>query len=86
MLLVYMQANAIEPTTEWRLYAFYNPTMKNKLHIALHKEIQKTIGKRFISEEFENKVKNLDVQKSKYCNGEVFRFKKISDCKYWWFY
>ena len=54
----YIQANAIDPTTEWGLYAFYNPTMKDKLMSALNEEIQKAIAKGFTKEEFDNSLKS----------------------------
>jgi len=54
----YVQANAIDPTTEWGLYAFYNPTMKDKLITALNEEIQKAITKGFTKEEFDSSLKS----------------------------
>jgi zinc protease len=54
----YLQANAIDPTTEWGLYAFYNPTMKGKLVAALNEEIQKAISKGFSKEEFDSSLKS----------------------------
>lgn len=54
----YVQANAIDPTTDWGIYAFYNPTMKDKLTTALNEEIQKAISKGFTKEEFDNSLKS----------------------------
>ena len=54
----YLQANAIDPTSDWGIYAFYNPTMKDKLINALNEEIQKAISKGFTKEEFENSLKS----------------------------
>lgn len=54
----YIQANAIDPTSEWGIYAFYNPTMKDKLTTALNEEIQKAISKGFTKEEFESSLKS----------------------------
>lgn len=54
----YLQANAIDPTTDWGIYAFYNPTMKDKLTNALNEEIQKAISKGFTKEEFDNSLKS----------------------------
>lgn len=54
----YVQANAIDPTSEWGIYAFYNPTMKDKLTTALNEEIQKAISKGFTKEEFDSSLKS----------------------------
>ena len=54
----YFQANAIDPTSDWGLYAFYNPTMKDKLTTALNEEIQKAISKGFTKEEFDSSLKS----------------------------
>lgn len=54
----FLQANAIDPTSNWGLYAFYNPTMKEKLANALNEEIQKAIAKGFTKEEFETSLKS----------------------------
>jgi zinc protease len=54
----YLQANAIDPTTDWGIYAFYNPTMKDKLVTALNEEIQKAISKGFTKEEFDSSLKS----------------------------
>lgn len=54
----YLQANAIDPTSEWGVYAFYNPTMKDKLTTALNEEIQKAISKGFTKEEFDSSLKS----------------------------
>lgn len=53
----YLQANAIDPTTDWGVYAFYNPLMKDKLTTALNEEIQKAISKGFTKEEFDTSLK-----------------------------
>ncbi len=54
----YLQANELDPTTDWGVYAFYNPTMKDKLGAALNEEIQKAISKGFTKEEFDNSLKS----------------------------
>jgi zinc protease len=54
----YLQANVIDPTADWGIYAFYNPTMKDKLTTALNEEIQKAISKGFTKEEFESSLKS----------------------------
>jgi zinc protease len=54
----YLHANAIDPTTDWGIYAFYNPTMKEKLSNALNDEIQKALAKGFTKEEFDNSLKS----------------------------
>ncbi|AOW10770.1 M16 family metallopeptidase [Flavobacterium gilvum] len=54
----YLQANAIDPTGDWGVYAFYNPTMKDKLATALNEEIQKAISKGFTKEEFDSSLKS----------------------------
>ncbi|PKB18070.1 pitrilysin family protein [Flavobacterium sp. 5] len=54
----YLQANAVDPTTSWGIYAFYNPTMKDKLTTALNEEIQKAISKGFTKEEFDSSLKS----------------------------
>jgi zinc protease len=54
----YLQANALDPKTDWGIYAFYNPTMKDKLMTALSEEIQKAINKGFTKEEFDNSLKS----------------------------
>lgn len=54
----YLEANAIDPTSNWGIYAFYNPTMKSKLTSALNEEIQKAISKGFTKEEFDNSLKS----------------------------
>lgn len=52
----YLQANAIDPNCEWGLYAFYNPTMKDKLNIALREEIQKALTSGFTNAEWDNSL------------------------------
>jgi len=54
----YIQVNAIDPTGNWGVYAFYNPTMKDKLTTALNDEIQKAISKGFTKEEFDSSLKS----------------------------
>jgi zinc protease len=54
----YLRANATDPTTDWGVYAFYNPTMKEKLAVALNEEIQKAISKGFTKEEFDSSLKS----------------------------
>jgi len=54
----YLQANYIDPTSDWGIYAFYNPTMKDKLSNALNEEIEKAISKGFTKEEFDNSLKS----------------------------
>jgi zinc protease len=54
----FLQANATDPTTDWGIYAFYNPTMKDKLTTALNEEIQKAITKGFTKEEFDSSLKS----------------------------
>ena len=54
----YLQANPTDPRTDWGIYAFYNPTMKDKLMTALNEEIQKAISKGFTKEEFDNSLKS----------------------------
>ena len=54
----YFQPNAIDPTSEWGIYAFYNPTMKDKLATAMNEEIQKAFTKGFTKEEFDNSLKS----------------------------
>ncbi|HKO78104.1 MAG TPA: pitrilysin family protein, partial [Flavobacterium sp.] len=54
----YIQANVIDPTSDWGVYAIYNPTMKDKLTTALNEEIQKAISKGFTKEEFDSSLKS----------------------------
>jgi zinc protease len=54
----YLNANTTDPTSEWGVYAFYNPTMKDKLTTALNEEIQKAISKGFTKEEFDSSLKS----------------------------
>jgi len=54
----FMQANAIDPTGDWGIYAYYNPAMKDKLTTALNEEIQKAISKGFTKEEFDGSLKS----------------------------
>lgn len=54
----YIQANYVDPKTEWGLYAFYNPSMKDKLTTALNEEILKAVSKGFTKEEFDSSLKS----------------------------
>jgi zinc protease len=54
----YLQPNALDPKTDWGIYAFYNPMMKDKLTTALNEEIQKAISKGFTKEEFDSSLKS----------------------------
>jgi zinc protease len=53
-----LNGNAIDPTADWGVYAFYNPTMKDKLSNALNEEIQKALAKGFTKEEFDSSLKS----------------------------
>ncbi|MGQ7944620.1 M16 family metallopeptidase [Flavobacterium sp. WC2509] len=54
----YLQSSTLDPKTEWGIYAFYNPTMKDKLTTALNEEIQKALSKGFTKEEFDSSLKS----------------------------
>ena len=54
----YLQPNVLDPTSNWGIYAIYNPTMKEKLSTALDEEVQKAISKGFTKEEFDSSLKS----------------------------
>jgi zinc protease len=54
----YISGNSVDKTGEWGLYAFFNPTFREKLDNALKEEIKKAIDKGFTKEEFDNSLKS----------------------------
>jgi zinc protease len=54
----YIDANAIDKTGIWGLYAFFNPTFQERLDTAMKEEINKAITKGFTKEEFDSSLKS----------------------------
>lgn len=75
----YLQANAIDPTTDWGIYAFYNPTMKEKLITALNEEIQKAINKGFSKEEFDSSLKSWLQNRQTMLGTDEFLVRELRD-------
>lgn len=53
----YVSGNSIDKTGEWGVYAYFNPTYREKLDNALKEEIKKALEKGFTNEEFDNSLK-----------------------------
>lgn len=75
----YLQANAMDPITDWGIYAFYNPTMKEKLITALNEEIQKAISKGFSKEEFDSSLKSWLQNRQTMLGTDEFLVRELRD-------
>ena len=54
----YVSGNHFDQTGTWGLYAFFNPSFKDKMDTAIKEEIQKAIDKGFTKEEFDSSLKS----------------------------
>lgn len=54
----FVSGNGIDGTGNWGVYAFFNPTFKDKLDNALKEEFQKALDKGFTKEEFDSSLKS----------------------------
>lgn len=54
----YIYASHFDQTGNWGLYAFFNPSLKDKMSLAIKEEIQKAINKGFTQEEFDSTIKS----------------------------
>lgn len=75
----YLQANPLDPKTDWGVYAFYNPTMKDKLITSLNEEIQKAISKGFTKEEFDNSLKSWLQNRQTSLGTDEFLVRELRD-------
>jgi zinc protease len=75
----YLRTNAVDPTTDWGIYAFYNPTMKEKLISALNEEIQKAISKGFSKEEFDSSLKSWLQSRQMILGTDEFLVRELRD-------
>ena len=54
----FLSGNGIDKTGDWGVYAFFNPSLKDKLDKALKEEIRKAMNKGFTKEEFDASLKS----------------------------
>lgn len=54
----YIYGNHFDQTGNWGLYAFFNPSFKDKMNTAIKEEIQKAIDNGFTKEEFDSTIKS----------------------------
>ena len=54
----FVSGNGIDKTGDWGVYAYFNPSFKDKLDNALKEEIQKAMNKGFTQEEFDASLKS----------------------------
>ncbi|WP_348799659.1 M16 family metallopeptidase [Flavobacterium adhaerens] len=75
----FLQSNYNDPTTDWGIYAFYNPTMKDKLTTALNEEIQKALSKGFTKEEFDNSLNSWLQGRQTMLGSDEFLVRELRD-------
>ncbi|WP_281322323.1 M16 family metallopeptidase [Flavobacterium aestivum] len=75
----YLRTNTVDPTTDWGIYAFYNPTMKEKLITALNEEIEKAISKGFTKEEFDSSLKSWLQSRQMTLGNDDFLVRELRD-------
>jgi zinc protease len=61
----FVSGNTIDNTGSWGVYAYFNPTLKDKLNKALVEEIQKALDKGFTKVEFDSSLSSWLQQRQK---------------------
>ena len=54
----WVSGSHFDQTGNWGIYAFFNPSFKDKMEGAIKEEIQKAIDKGFTKEEFDSSLKS----------------------------
>lgn len=75
----FVSGNGIDKTGDWGVYAFFNPSFKDKLDHALKEEIQKAFDKGFTKEEFDASIKSWLQQRQTMLGTDEFLARQLRD-------
>jgi zinc protease len=75
----FVSGNGIDKTGDWGVYAFFNPSFKDKLDNALKEEIQKASDKGFTKEEFDAVVKSWLQQRQTMLGTDEFLARQLRE-------
>jgi zinc protease len=75
----FVAGNGIDKTGDWGVYAFFNPSFKDKLDSALKEEIQKASDKGFTKEEFDAVVKSWLQQRQATLGTDEFLARQLRE-------
>ena len=75
----FISGNGIDKTGDWGVYAFFNPSFKDKLDSALKEEIQKALDKGFTKEEFDAVVKSWLQQRQTTLGTDEFLARQLRE-------
>ena len=75
----FVSGNGIDKTGDWGVYAFFNPSFKDKLDSALKEEIQKAVDKGFTKEEFDAVVKSWLQQRQATLGTDEFLARQLRE-------
>ena len=75
----FVSGNGIDKTGDWGVYAFFNPSFKDKLDNALKEEIQKAFDKGFSKEEFDASIKSWLQQRQTMLGTDEFLARQLRD-------
>ena len=75
----FVSGNGIDKTGDWGVYAFFNPSFKDKLGNAMKEEIQKAVDKGFTKEEFDAVVKSWLQQRQATLGTDEFLARQFRD-------
>jgi zinc protease len=75
----FVSGNGIDKTGDWGVYAFFNPSFKDKLENALKEEIQKASDKGFTKEEFDAAVKSWLQQRQATLGTDEFLARQLRE-------
>lgn len=75
----FVSGNGIDKTGDWGVYAFFNPSFKDKLDNALKEEIQKASDKGFTKEEFDAAVKSWLQQRQTTLGTDEFLARQLRE-------
>ena len=75
----FISGSGLDKTGNWGVYAFFNPSFKDKLDKALKEEIQKALDKGFTKEEFEAVVKSWLQQRQAALGKDEFLARELRE-------
>ena len=75
----FISGNGIDKTGDWGVYAFFNPSFKDKLDNALKEEIQKALDKGFSKEDFDAAVKSWLQQRQTTLGTDEFLARQLRE-------
>jgi zinc protease len=75
----FVSGNGIDKTGDWGVYAFFNPSFKDKLDSAMKEEIQKALDKGFSKEEFDASLKSWLQQRQTMLGTDEFLAQQLRE-------